>query len=153
MIQVRRDLFIRENIFAASSSLPAIEVTYGGVKQNLTGDALESLKEYILMNVASEDFAGVKSNLEVTRVLREMGRDAAYFNGSVLDHACPMTIRRSTGKLIRKPPDVIGIGFAKCGTGSLDFLDCHPSSKKSISCRLKKHFLSFLTNFDFLRHS
>ena len=24
---------------------------------------------------------------------------------------------------------MIGIGFAKCGTGSLDFLDCHPSSK------------------------
>ena len=131
MIQVNHDLSIRENIFAASSSLPTIEVTYGGVKQNLTGEALESLKEYILMNVASEDFAGVKSNLEVTRVLREMGRDAAYFNGSVLDHACPMTIRRSTGKLIRKPPDVIGIGFAKCGTGSLDFLDCHPSSKNS----------------------
>ena len=25
-------------------------------------------------------------------------------------------------------PDVIGIGFAKCGTGALAFLDCHPSA-------------------------
>ncbi|CBY40262.1 unnamed protein product, partial [Oikopleura dioica] len=24
-------------------------------------------------------------------------------------------------------PDIIGIGFAKCGTGALAFLDCHPS--------------------------
>ena len=94
LIQVKRDLFIRKSIFSASSSQPSIEVTYGGVKQNLTGDDLESLRNYILMNVPPEDFAGVKSNLVITDVLRETGKDAAYFNGSVLDHACPMTIRK-----------------------------------------------------------
>ena len=55
------------------------------------------------MNVPLEDFAGVKSNLVITDVLRETGKDAAYFNGSVLDHACPMTIRKvNTPKNMRR---------------------------------------------------
>jgi len=42
------------------------------------------------------------------------------------DTACPMThTERSTKKLTKKWPDAIGIGFPKCGTGTLGFLDCH----------------------------
>ena len=28
---------------------------------------------------------------------------------------------------IRRVPSAIGIGMAKCGTGTLGFLDCHPN--------------------------
>ena len=43
------------------------------------------------------------------------------------DTACPVNIKSSALKRERRFPDAIGIGAAKCGTGSLMFLDCHPN--------------------------
>lgn len=40
------------------------------------------------------------------------------------DTACPKTLKSTTGR-IQRYPDVIGIGFAKCGTSTLGFIDCH----------------------------
>ena len=47
----------------------------------------------------------------------------------IYDTGCPVQIRNFTNTKPKKKrwPDAIGIGFAKCGTGSLAFLDCHPS--------------------------
>ena len=42
------------------------------------------------------------------------------------DTACPLTPKdRFKKKLIKRWPDAIGIGFPKCGTGALGFIDCH----------------------------
>ena len=41
------------------------------------------------------------------------------------DSACPF--RREDSRRISRFPDVITIGFPKCGTGSLAFFDCHPN--------------------------
>ena len=35
-------------------------------------------------------------------------------------------IFKSSKPKVKRVPDVVGIGFAKCGTGALGFLDCHP---------------------------
>ena len=40
------------------------------------------------------------------------------------DTACPKTLIKIETRMT-KLPDVIGIGFPKCGTGTLAFLDCH----------------------------
>lgn len=52
-------------------------------------------------------------------------------NGSypIYDTACPVQIRNFTknSQPYKRWPDAIGFGFGKCGTGSLAFLDCHPS--------------------------
>jgi len=40
------------------------------------------------------------------------------------DTACPKTLKSVTGRISRYP-DVIGIGFPKCGTSTLGFIDCH----------------------------
>jgi len=68
----------------------------------------------------------ISRNFAQTPIKRFEPRDKAYYNDKLLDHACPMTIRGGTGQLRHRIPDVIGIGFAKCGTGALAFLDCHP---------------------------
>ena len=44
----------------------------------------------------------------------------------IYDTACSISIRKR-GEKVKKGPDVVGIGFAKSGTGTLSFLDCHPS--------------------------
>ena len=42
------------------------------------------------------------------------------------DSACPLSqIKRFDKKLTLRFPDAIGIGFPKCGTSALSFLDCH----------------------------
>lgn len=42
------------------------------------------------------------------------------------DTACPRTPNdRFKKELIQRWPDAIGIGFPKCGTGTLGFIDCH----------------------------
>ena len=40
------------------------------------------------------------------------------------DTACPYTLNFN-GNRTERWPDAIGIGFSKCGTGTLHFLDCH----------------------------
>ena len=35
---------------------------------------------------------------------------------------CPFTIRASTKPRVHRVPNVVGVGFAKCGTGTLAFL-------------------------------
>ena len=40
----------------------------------------------------------------------------------MLDHACPFTIRASTKPRVHRVPNVVGVGLAKCGTGTLAFL-------------------------------
>jgi len=89
---------------------------------NLTDTRI--VENYIKRNTP-DVWREIAPNFEFTQIKREEPRDKAYYNDKLLDHACPMTIRGS-GLLRRKIPDVIGIGFAKCGTGALAFLDCHP---------------------------
>ena len=72
----------------------------------------ESPREYILSNV--DDIAAVRENLDAEE---KQIRDS-----------CPYFIRSSNQTQRFRAPDVIGIGIAKCGTGSLSFLDCHPQS-------------------------
>ena len=33
--------------------------------------------------------------------------------------------KKENQKRIKKWPDIIGVGFPKCGTGAMAFLDCH----------------------------
>jgi len=90
--------------------------------QNSTN--LGVVSDYIRTNTPNV-WRKVSRNFGQTIVKRSEPRDKAYYNDRLLDHACPMTIR-SSGNLRHRVPDVIGIGFAKCGTGALAFLDCHP---------------------------
>ena len=42
------------------------------------------------------------------------------------DTACPSVKRTRLEKnLVFRWPDAVGIGFPKCGTGTLNFIDCH----------------------------
>lgn len=42
------------------------------------------------------------------------------------DTACPKTPKSRFEKtLVQRWPDAVGIGFPKCGTGTLGFIDCH----------------------------
>ena len=41
------------------------------------------------------------------------------------DTACPLRLKNRQSSRIDKWPNVITIGFGKCGTGSLAFIDCH----------------------------
>ena len=45
----------------------------------------------------------------------------------MLDTACSKILDKPNNKRIERWPDVIAIGTAKCGTGSLSFIDCHPN--------------------------
>jgi len=40
------------------------------------------------------------------------------------DTACPVTRVKNKNR-VKRWPDIIGVGFPKCGTGTLAFLDCH----------------------------
>ena len=49
----------------------------------------------------------------------------SIFNTLRRDTACPMTPKdRFKKNLEYRWPDAIGIGFPKCGTGTLGFIDC-----------------------------
>ena len=51
----------------------------------------------------------------------------AYADWVHLDTSCPLTIKSRLNKtLVHRWPDAIGIGFPKCGTSVMDFIDCHP---------------------------
>ena len=40
---------------------------------------------------------------------------------------CPVTISKySEEEKVKRYPDAIGIGFAKSGTGTMAYFDCHP---------------------------
>ena len=42
------------------------------------------------------------------------------------DTACPLTRKERLGKKLEfRWPDAVGIGFPKCGTAALSFIDCH----------------------------
>ena len=57
------------------------------------------------------------------RLIRVHGSlDKAYHDDVWLDHACPFTIRSSTRIPVHRVPNVVGVGLAKCGTGTLAFL-------------------------------
>ena len=56
----------------------------------------------------------------LVRVHRSL--DKAYHDDVWLDHACPFTIRASTRIPVHRVPNVVGVGLAKCGTGTLAFL-------------------------------
>ena len=43
-----------------------------------------------------------------------------------LDTSCPLRLKKRMKHRVEKWPNVISIGFGKCGTGSLAFIDCHP---------------------------
>ena len=86
----------------------------------------EKMEQYILDRVPAEDFAAIRKNLKPTSVILEESLDKAYHEGAVMEHACPVEIRKSLEPLEKRLPDVVGVGFAKCGTGTLQFLDCHP---------------------------
>ncbi|CAG5108214.1 Oidioi.mRNA.OKI2018_I69.chr1.g3688.t1.cds [Oikopleura dioica] len=68
--------------------------------------------EYIISNVPEKFRKNVKENFQ-----SEAG---------VKHSSCPFTIRSSNKTQKSRFPDVLGIGMAKCGTGSLSFLGCHP---------------------------
>jgi len=95
----------------------------GYTAKNKTADDL--LRRYI-QKTNPRLWNSIDHNFEKTAVKREHPRDKAYYNDKLLDHACPYTIRSSTETPRHRVPDVIGVGFAKCGTGALAFLDCHP---------------------------
>ena len=48
--------------------------------------------------------------------------DKAYHDDVWLDHACPFTVRASKKIPVHRVPNVVGVGLAKCGTGTLAFL-------------------------------
>ena len=76
--------------------------------------------------------------------------DKAYHDDVWLDHACPFTIRASTRIPVHRVPNVVGVGLAKCGTGTLAFLgkfwvESNPNSphfgRTPISPSLHPHFI------------
>jgi len=50
----------------------------------------------------------------------------------LLQHACPFTIRASTKPRVHRVPNVVGLGFAKCGTGTLAFLGKLDKLKRNV---------------------
>ena len=90
----------------------------------------ESPREYILSNV-DDDSNIVREHLDAGE--------------KQIRASCPYFIRSSNLTQRFRAPDVIGIGLAKCGTGSLSFLDCHPQSTVRLSIhRFIYFFQSYL---------
>ena len=70
--------------------------------------------EYILSKVPEDFRENVEKNLRSAE--------------GIPHKSCPYIIRSSIKPQKMRPPDVLGIGMEKCGTGSLSFLGCHPQS-------------------------
>jgi len=100
-------------------------VEEGAVSQTEWQNRNEQIMSYVKENT-EDDWKSIKETFGPTIIKRAEPRDKAYYNDKLLDHACPYTIRSTNQTLVHRVPDVIGIGFAKCGTGALAFLDCHP---------------------------
>jgi len=61
------------------------------------------------------------------------------------DTSCPLA-QNEEGR-IDKMPNLIAVGFAKCGTGSLSFLDCHSQiGIPRTTCNYKLTFKSFASS-------
>jgi|ERR1712130_507877 len=84
---------------------------------------IEQLKRYLKENASESD--NILRNFRQTPIIRHEVKDKAYYDDKLLDHACPVTVRASVKEQKNRIPDIIGVGFAKCGTGALAFLDCH----------------------------
>merc|ERR1712241_201987 len=95
----------------------------GFIPRNLTDT---TIVENYIKRTTPDLWRSIANNFGRTQIKRNQPRDKAYYNDKLLDHACPMTVRSGVGSLRHRFPDVIGIGFAKCGTGAMAFLDCHP---------------------------
>lgn len=54
----------------------------------------EELENYILKHVPAEDFPAIRRNLKPTTILMEESRDQAYHEGAIMEHACPVEIRK-----------------------------------------------------------
>ncbi|CAG5113511.1 Oidioi.mRNA.OKI2018_I69.chr2.g7615.t1.cds [Oikopleura dioica] len=110
-------------------------VVVEGNESNRTSSGQELSLEHVPAEDFFEEFEQIE-NIEEARArfgffdptYININEDKAYYDDKLLEHACPMEIRRSTQTLRNRVPDIIGIGFAKCGTGALAFLDCHPSA-------------------------
>ena len=76
----------------------------------------ENPYEYILSKVPEDFRENVEKNLKSAE--------------GIPHKSCPYIIRSSTKPQKMRPPDVLGIGMEKCGTGSLSFLGCHPQSSR-----------------------
>ena len=55
----------------------------------------EKMEQYILDRVPAEDFAAIRKNLKPTSIILEESFDKAYHEGAVMEHACPVEIRKS----------------------------------------------------------
>ena len=72
-------------------------------------------------NDASRFKANFKPNEPLSTEIMDKARDDEITTATT----CPMVIRKETEQ-VHRLPDVIVIGFEKCGTGTVSFLDCHP---------------------------
>ena len=57
-------------------------------------EEFEELEKYILKHVPAEDFPAIRRNLKPTTILMEESKDKAYHEGAVMEHACPVEIRK-----------------------------------------------------------
>ena len=73
-------------------------------------------------NDASRFKANFKPNEPLSTEIMDKARDDEITTATT----CPMVIRKETEEQVHRLPDVIVIGFEKCGTGTVSFLDCHP---------------------------
>jgi len=90
------------------------------------GDKLESKPEMTEEKYISENYYKTPDAVGYPGA-RDPKKTGAYANWPHLDTACPLTpnVRKEKSKTHRWP-DGIGIGFPKCGTSAISFIDCHP---------------------------
>ena len=95
----------------------------------------------------ANDASRFKANFKPNEPLSTEIMDKARDDEITMATTCPMVIRKETEEQVHRLPDVIVIGFEKCGTGTVSFLDCHPDVVyRSVLC---VSFLAVLYNYNF----
>ena len=79
------------------------------------------------LKAQTEDHQELEPNFKLQDILLDEPHDKAANDIELLYTACPAIIRKSKLDRVHRLPDVISIGYDKCGTETLSFLDCHPS--------------------------
>ena len=86
-----------------------------------TSNMFQQVQQYFrLRNTSELETKHINQNMVYTKIISRGVCETT-------DTSCPIKIKESKMERKHRIPDAIGIGVAKCGTGSLMFLDCHPN--------------------------
>lgn len=111
------------------------------IKENPAENLVETPEEIIKEN--PENFVEITEKNLFEKLVEKIPDETIYvenikimpgpkpwgYDHHPLDTACSMVTKETLAQagFIQKWPDVISVGCAKCGTGSLTFIDCHPN--------------------------